>query len=377
MDINGILTKMMFDHEHLRHSFYVEESYVIPWMYPYMTPHGLIMKINAEKTEISDTVAINDMEFWDWYWRRLLRDGAFRRDFPAQKAFSKLRAAIAGLYLKQGRHNLAAKAYREACHLYPASPEASFRYCQEVLLGARKWDQILDVLDYTDRVDPNNKRTAPFRDYVKKVREVSEQISALQKEQLEARSKNRPFPPEKQLHLARALYETGQHQLAAFNARDAVKDENIKDFSLLFGAASILSRCGQRGDAGKVMMRAKAVAPQGPSGAVAREMGAVLAEGGFTEDAIKTFNDYLRANPSDADTWLQLALLHHAAGQTPAAENAVLNAVQRNQQRAVELINSNPQLISIADPFFRRLRAQQQRAMNPFGDAGHAQGPVR
>ena len=34
--------------------------------------------------------------------RRLLKDKAFRRDFPAQKSFSKLRAAIAGLYIKQG-----------------------------------------------------------------------------------------------------------------------------------------------------------------------------------------------------------------------------------------------------------------------------------
>ncbi len=25
-----------------------EESYVIPWMYPYLSPHGLIMKINQK-----------------------------------------------------------------------------------------------------------------------------------------------------------------------------------------------------------------------------------------------------------------------------------------------------------------------------------------
>ena len=37
MEINGILTKMMHDHDRLRHAFYVEESYVIPWMYPYTT----------------------------------------------------------------------------------------------------------------------------------------------------------------------------------------------------------------------------------------------------------------------------------------------------------------------------------------------------
>ena len=49
MEINGILTKMMHDHDRLRHSFYVEESYVIPWMYPYLSPHGLIMKLNANQ----------------------------------------------------------------------------------------------------------------------------------------------------------------------------------------------------------------------------------------------------------------------------------------------------------------------------------------
>ena len=26
-------------------TFYVEESYVLPWMYPYLTPHGLIMNV--------------------------------------------------------------------------------------------------------------------------------------------------------------------------------------------------------------------------------------------------------------------------------------------------------------------------------------------
>ncbi len=143
MEINGILVKKMFNHERLRHDFYVEESYVIPWMYDYLTPHGLIMKLNNVENqkglkewfadlckrangnpgvfidEIDDIektlrdwhanlsvftkgIARNDMEFWDWYTRRLLRDPAFRRDFAAQKSFSKLRAAIAGLYENKG-----------------------------------------------------------------------------------------------------------------------------------------------------------------------------------------------------------------------------------------------------------------------------------
>ena len=97
MEINGILTKMMHDHDRLRHSFYVEESYVIPWMYPYLSPHGLIMKINANPTPYDAKTAAKDADFWDWYVRRLLDDPMYRRDFAGQKSFSKLRAAIAGL----------------------------------------------------------------------------------------------------------------------------------------------------------------------------------------------------------------------------------------------------------------------------------------
>ena len=368
MDINAILTKMMFDHEHLRHAFYVEESYVISWMYPYMTPHGLIMKINPEHTPISDSMATNDMEFWDWYWRRLMRDPAFRRDFPAQKAFSKLRAAIAGLYREQGRFNLSAIAYREACHMYPASPEASFRYCQEILLGSRKWDQIIDILDYTDRVDPNNKRTGPFRNYVSRIMQITGQIDTLQKEQLEARSQNKPFPPDKCLLLAHALLEIDQKSLAAFNAREAIKGDDVKDFSSLFNAARILSRCGQRGDAGKAMLRAKAVMPANTPGGLVREMGAVLAEGGFTAEAVPVYNQYLRASPNDVEAWLQLALLQHASGQLPSAENAILMAMHHNQDAALKIINSSPLLISIANPLFQRLRQQQEMQMRQMQD---------
>ena len=133
MEINGLLVKRIFKHERRRHAFYVEEDDVIPWMYDYLTPHGLIMKINADAHSMNDEIVRNDMDFWDWYTRRLLRDPAFRRDFAAQKSFSRLRAAIAGLYAdirKKARdgariekyNDLSATAFREAVALNPASP---------------------------------------------------------------------------------------------------------------------------------------------------------------------------------------------------------------------------------------------------------------
>jgi hypothetical protein len=71
MTINGILARMIYDANKLQHSFYVEESYVIPWMYEFLEPHGLIMKINKEPVKITPEMVKNDREFWDWYTKRL------------------------------------------------------------------------------------------------------------------------------------------------------------------------------------------------------------------------------------------------------------------------------------------------------------------
>ncbi|MBC8324981.1 MAG: DUF2723 domain-containing protein [Verrucomicrobia subdivision 3 bacterium] len=48
MAINALLTKVIFE-TNPAHSFYVEESYPLQWMYPYITPHGIIMKLEAER----------------------------------------------------------------------------------------------------------------------------------------------------------------------------------------------------------------------------------------------------------------------------------------------------------------------------------------
>ena len=45
MAINGLLTKVIFD-KNPNHEFFVEESFPLDWMYPYLTPSGVIMKIN-------------------------------------------------------------------------------------------------------------------------------------------------------------------------------------------------------------------------------------------------------------------------------------------------------------------------------------------
>ena len=312
MEINGILTKMMWDHDRLRHAFYVEESYVIPWMYPYLSPHGLIMKLNADRTPYDPKTAAKDRDFWDWYTRRLLSDPMYRRDFAGQKSFSKLRAAIAGLYTKQGRHADAAQAYREACLLYPASPEASFRYAQEILLPSRRWETILELLDYTDYLDPNNKRTANLRGYVGSLRSLLAQIEAL-----EPKRRAGTLTPVERVTLANSLFQIGRvgeaAQLVRPIADSAANPSELQMLAQIFLAAHL--------DA----------------------------------DAEKVLQKFLKAAPNaSADMWIELAKIQHRAGRKTAAQQSFIAGYRLDRTGIFERLQKDQELFEIAEPLFQR-----------------------
>ena len=64
MQINGLLTKIIFDRNSNR-EFYVEESFPLDWMYPYLEPHGLIMKINRQPlAELPGDIVNQDHDYW-------------------------------------------------------------------------------------------------------------------------------------------------------------------------------------------------------------------------------------------------------------------------------------------------------------------------
>ena len=128
MQINSKLAKLLFDKNPER-DFFIEVSFPLEWMYPHLTPYGIILKLNREEIpEITDEMMRKDRLFWanyqerltgnwitddttvkqigDWAiktYRRWDLDGytgdpAFVRDEAAQKAFSKLRTSIADIY---------------------------------------------------------------------------------------------------------------------------------------------------------------------------------------------------------------------------------------------------------------------------------------
>ena len=184
MAINGLLAKVIFDKNPDR-EFYIEESFPLDWMYPYLEPHGLILKINREPMPgLSDDAVERDHDYWtkrmaamvgDWlsadttladcaafakkvYVKHDLSgfkgDPVFIQRDDAQKMYSKLRSSIAGVYAWRVKHAATADAkermaaetdfaFRQAWVLCPYSPEAIYRYVNFLLEQKRGSDALL------------------------------------------------------------------------------------------------------------------------------------------------------------------------------------------------------------------------------------------
>ncbi len=195
MAINALLTKIIFD-KNPNHEFYIEESFPLDWMFPHLTPYGIIMKINREPiAEMTQEMVDRDHRFWkeyskrligDWidydtpvseivdFSRRVYIDGNFSgyegdmnfvRDDNAKKAFSKLRSAQAHLYFQRiniagGNTNFVEQArmikesefaYKQAVAFCPYSPEAVFKYVSLLTsLSNRDPSRIDDAIAITE-----------------------------------------------------------------------------------------------------------------------------------------------------------------------------------------------------------------------------------
>lgn len=187
MNINGILCRWIHERNRDKCPFYIEESYVIPWMFEYLTPYGIIMKLNRDKVPspqenpaLWDEIVKKDTAYWDKLVAefrtrpesrsQIIRSiehflGArkksaesqseFLRDNDAQKTFSKLRSAIGGVYSYRKMYPQALYAFRQSLELCPDSPEANFRMSQ-LLLETGQADEAIKVLKRYQELDPLN-----------------------------------------------------------------------------------------------------------------------------------------------------------------------------------------------------------------------------
>jgi hypothetical protein len=201
--INGLLTRLMFEKNPER-EFYIEESFPLTWMYPHLSPNGLILKINRLPfSELPNELVQSDREYWsryiggmvgEWltgetalpeivafvdkvYWRQDLSnfqgDPHFVQNEAPQRAFSKLRASTGGLYAWRAQNTQSGEekermlkeadfALRQAFVLCPGGPEAVFRYIN-LMLGQKRLDDAILVAEAAVRLEekPRSARDIP------------------------------------------------------------------------------------------------------------------------------------------------------------------------------------------------------------------------
>lgn len=209
MQVNGLIARTIFDDNSGR-DFFVEESYPLDWMFPYLTPHGLIFQLNKKpQPGITEAQLLKDQEYWKNLTDEMLGpwldektplhevcDFAYKyglaksvagypgdKDFAgneeARKSFSKLRSAIGGLYAwraqnatdpgeRQRMYDAADYAFRQSYAICPTSDEAVGRYV-DLLLARQRIDDAMLVVKTVLRLTPENDQLRALLDQLEKI----------------------------------------------------------------------------------------------------------------------------------------------------------------------------------------------------------------
>ena len=285
MALNGLLAKVIFDRNPQR-EFFVEESFPLDWMYPHLTPYGIIMKINRQPVaELTGRTVQADHEFWsrycaqfigdwlnydtpvreiaDWaeqvYLHRNFRgfrgDRKFIRDDQAQKSFSKLRGAIGGLYnwrlgaSKPGSAEHARMlreadfAYRQAFALCPYNPEILFHYVSLLLSPEmQRFDDALLLVKTSQKLDPFN---GNIQDLLRQLQDWKAQRATLNPGKFQEELRTNPADFHAAVELASQYFQLGQTN-AALEALDRVVNSTNVPSAVLRSLVPVYSALSNR-----------------------------------------------------------------------------------------------------------------------------------
>jgi thioredoxin-like negative regulator of GroEL len=363
MGINGLLTKVIFDHNP-KSEFYVEESFPLEWMYPHLSPYGIIMKINRQPLpELTEDTLNTDHQFWSKYSERLIGnwityetpvreianwaeqvylrrnfrgftgDRRFIRDDQAQKSFSKLRSSIAGVYNwriaackpgsseRQRMLKEADFAFRQAFALCPYSPEALFRYVS-LLLGPemQRYDDALLLAKTSQKLDPFNNS---IQDLVNRIQDWKAQRVSLNPARLERELRQNPSDFESALNLANEYFQLGQTG-QALQALDQVLNGSNVPSPLLRSLIPVYTTLSNDTKLHKTL---DLLASEFTNNPADLEAGIALAEGyralGQTQSAIQVLQQVLTNPTADTGIIVQVAQQLASLGNYPMLETTL------------------------------------------------------
>lgn len=421
MSINGLLTKVIFD-KNPDHDFYVEESFPLDWMYPHLTPSGIIMKINRQPLqEMTQEIVDRDHRFWSKYTERLignwitydtsvsnicrvaeqvyvkrnykdlkvdgkdvLPDSRFVRDDDAQKAFSKLRSAIAGVYFwrinEAGRRgNLAEQqrmikecdfAFRQAFAFCPFSPEAVFRYTN-LLISLGRVDDALMIARTFQKLDPNNRSARDLIDQLLDMQrrmggagQMQTQLAQAQNQfaQLEANYRANPSNAQAALSLV-AAYAQMRRTNEALAVLDGLVQTAATDAPVLVPVVQAYQQLGQPAKGQLTLTRLLPLSENiltngdtNPNNLQAALQTFQLA--GNVPKMEAALQLLVKGNPTSPELWYDLGALLSFQAKTNAALSAVSNAILHSNARLKQSPTAQDlRTMAATDARFNNLRA--------------------
>jgi thioredoxin-like negative regulator of GroEL len=384
MNINGLLTKVMFDHNP-KNEFFVEESFPLDWMYPHLTPFGIIMKINRQPMpSLTEDILARDHNFWkqfskrltgdiidydtpvktitEWIEKTYLRhdlngftgDRRFLHDDDAQKSFSKLRSSIGGIYAwrlgpqataeYRPKSNAEYQAllreadftFRQAFAFCPYSPEAVFRYSQ-LLLQLQRFDDALLVAETCLKLDPYNGQVRGLVETVKGYKKQAEGMDHIRSsfQQLEDAVRKNPANFQAAFDLAGAYLQV-QHTDRAVQVLEGVLNHPQADASALRGLLQAYGSFTNSAGVQKTVEKLEALVRAQPA-SVPAALG--LAEGyrqvKKNEAALQTVDKVVNDHQDDPQAVLGAASIYAELLNAPRLEAAL--------ERLVKLMPDSPE----------------------------------
>ena len=205
-DINGIVAQKIFEKNKKDHTFYIEQSVPITWMYPYLLPSGLIFKLNSDPLDKLPQAAIDeDRKFWDDYSQKLLDNPKFRLDVDATLTFGKLAFWHSDLY--RWRHLDAEQEHwlRLSLALCPQLQD-SVNSLMHLLVDQKRFDEAIALIKQAEIDDPRNEMYDGMLSWLE-----ATNVYAAREKEITAKLAKDPYNVQLNLDLARVLQGEGRY----------------------------------------------------------------------------------------------------------------------------------------------------------------------
>ena len=318
MKLNALIARVIFDKNPDR-EFYYEQSFTLDWMYPYLSPHGVVMKLNRTPLEsISTNDVEQDMAFWTAKISQLQGNAKFATD-NTRMIYSHLRGSIAGVYLwrsepqntkdaaeRQRMSAAAEQGFQQSLELFPISPEAVFGYVN-LEFQNQKFQAALDIAKAAAQADPSNQQ---FKGLVQQVEKTVAEAKPADLGQLEKEFNSNPTNFTAGLDLAHSYLSSGQTN-RAFELLDQIVANKDVNASALRNVAQIFAQQQNFGKLETVLSRITEVTPDSPEAwydLAALESVLVKKSEAITDlkQALDLSSQRLKSNPSAHDLAAQV-----------------------------------------------------------------------